>query len=256
MINLKTKNWEIKNVDTILFDKDGTIIDLHFFWGKMTELRCKEIIRRFHLDDSVFEILCAFLGYDVNAEKMLSDGITALYSRSKIVEIFKENLSDVGVSVSKLELVQIFDEVSEIFYKNMIDYTKPIVAAIDFIKKVRSLGLKLGIVTSDSIVSTNLTLKHFGWSSFFDTVVGRENSTETKESGALTKIALENLNANPKKTLMIGDAPMDFWAAKNANVENSILVTTGQVSKNELSAISPCVINSLSELKIVNKSIL
>lgn len=34
MINLKTDNFEIDNIDTILFDKDGTFIDLHYFWGK------------------------------------------------------------------------------------------------------------------------------------------------------------------------------------------------------------------------------
>jgi len=39
MINLKTKNWQIENIDTIIFDKDGTLIDLHFFWGKRTQLR-------------------------------------------------------------------------------------------------------------------------------------------------------------------------------------------------------------------------
>ncbi|MBQ7287136.1 MAG: hypothetical protein IJW73_05180, partial [Candidatus Gastranaerophilales bacterium] len=81
MITLKTKNWKIENIETVLFDKDGTLIDLHFFWGKMTELRCKEIINRFHLKKELFEQLCLFLGYDINLEKMLCNGITALYSR-------------------------------------------------------------------------------------------------------------------------------------------------------------------------------
>ena len=49
MISLKTKKWEINNIETILFDKDGTFIDLHHFWGKMTELRCLEIIKEFNL---------------------------------------------------------------------------------------------------------------------------------------------------------------------------------------------------------------
>ena len=55
MISLKTSNWQIKNIDTILFDKDGTFIDLHYFWGKMTELRAKEVIKNFKLNENLFE---------------------------------------------------------------------------------------------------------------------------------------------------------------------------------------------------------
>ena len=92
MISLKTKKWELKNIETILFDKDGTFIDLHYFWGKMTELRVQEIIKRFNLTENLFGKLCLYLGYDLNSQKMLPDGITALYSRSKIIEIFKNDL--------------------------------------------------------------------------------------------------------------------------------------------------------------------
>ena len=35
MISLKSKSWQIDNVETVLFDKDGTFIDLHFFWGNV-----------------------------------------------------------------------------------------------------------------------------------------------------------------------------------------------------------------------------
>ena len=57
MINLSTNNWEIKNIETILFDKDGTLVDLHFFWGKMTEFRIKEIIKYYNLKEELFEEL-------------------------------------------------------------------------------------------------------------------------------------------------------------------------------------------------------
>ena len=34
MINLKTDKWTINNIDTILFDKDGTFIDCTIFGAK------------------------------------------------------------------------------------------------------------------------------------------------------------------------------------------------------------------------------
>ena len=92
MINFKVGDYKFENIETVLFDKDGTIIDLHYFWGKMTQLRIKRIIKEFNLDFDLFNELCLCLGFDVNSEKMLENGITALYSRSKIIEIFKGDL--------------------------------------------------------------------------------------------------------------------------------------------------------------------
>ena len=111
--------------------------------------------------------------------------------------------------------------------------------------------MKLGVVTSDSVVSTELTLRNFDWENLFGVVVGRETSNETKESGALTKIALEKLGANPQTTIMIGDAPMDYISAKNAGIDNTILVATGQIDAVELQQMSDFVVNSLSEIKVV-----
>lgn len=251
MINLKTKDWQLNNIETILFDKDGTFIDLHFFWGKMTELRVEEIIKKYNLKNEIFDELCLCLGYDTTSGKMLSDGITALYSRSKIIEIFAKDLKNFGACVSEKELEEIFDFVSSKFYKQLPQYTKPIDEAIDFIKSLRAQNLKLGIVTSDAKESTLLTLKHFGWEDLFDVVIGRESSPHTKESGEPTKLALEIIGANPKTTIMVGDAPMDYISAKNAGIENTILASTGQIEEEELKKTSPYTVKSLSEILII-----
>ena len=250
MINLKTNEWEIRNIDTVLFDKDGTFIDLHFFWGKMTELRVEEIIKQFKLDKNCFDKLCLCLGYNTKTNKMLKDGITALYSRSKIIEIFKNDLKEFNVNTTDEKLAEIFDYVSEQFYKNMQNYTKPIDNAIEFIKKLHKKGIKIGIVTSDAKESTDLTLKYFGWEYLFDVVIGRESSPYTKESGEPTKIALKILNANPETTILIGDAQMDYISAKNADIEKTILFATGQIEKKELEKTSFYTANTLKEIEL------
>lgn len=250
VIKLKTKNWAIDNIETILFDKDGTFIDLHYFWGKMTELRANAVIDCFNLDKNLFSKLCLYLGYNLSTGKMLKDGITALYSRPKIIDIFCENLKECGVLTTHQRIEQIFDEVNVRFYSEMSKYTKPIKGAVDFIKKMHSLGIKNGIVTSDSKESTMLTLEHFGWKSLFDVVIGRESTPEHKESGVPAKMALETLNANPKTTIMIGDAPMDYLAAKNAGVEKTILVATGQIDADSLLKTSLYVVESLSDIEM------
>jgi HAD superfamily hydrolase (TIGR01549 family) len=249
MIKISSAGWEIDNIEAVLFDKDGTFIDLHYFWGKMTEMRAKEVIREFNLEVSLFEKICSFLGYDINTRKMDSAGITALYSRVKIIEIFRGNLGELGVKTSEKKIAEIFDRVSLEFYKKIDKYTKPINDAIDFIKELRRLGVKIGIVTSDSVESTNLTVRNFGWEDLFDVVIGRESSTEAKESGIPTKMALEKLELTADKAIMVGDAPMDYISAKNAGVENTILVTTGQVEAIELKKYSSFVVETLRDVE-------
>lgn len=250
MISLKTQDWQLDNIDTVIFDKDGTFIDLHYFWGKMTELRVAEILKRYNLPKDNFQELCLRLGYDINSGKMLSDGITALYSRAIIIQIFCKDLKDFRVDISEKELEEIFDYVNTIFYKEMVKYTKPINSAIEFIKKLRKTDVKIGIVTSDSKESTELTLKHFDWENLFDIVIGRESTKETKESGIPVKLALEQMKACSENTIMIGDAPMDYIAAQNAGVEKTILVATGQINKNDLLKTSDYVLDSLEEICI------
>lgn len=252
MINLKTNFWEIKNIDTLIFDKDGTFIDLHYFWGKMTELRALEVIKHYDVDDKIFPKICLSLGYDIISGKMLKDGITALYSRSVIIKLFVQDLQKMGIPANEEDIEKIFDNISTQFYKNMEKYTKPIDEAISFIKEIRNLGIKTAIVTSDSKVSAELTLKHFGWEELFDVVIGRESSPETKESGVPVKMALDLLKSETSSTVMVGDAPMDFIAAKNAGIETTILVASGQIEKETLAKTSDFVIDSLSEVKIIH----
>ena len=76
------------------------------------------------------------------------------------------------------------------------------------------------------------------------------NSTIAKiESGATTKLALDKICAVPDCTVMIGDAPMDYISAKNAGINRTILVATGQISYLELQKTSLYVLNSLKDLE-------
>ena len=253
MISLKTNKWQINNIDTVLFDKDGTFIDLHYFWGKMTEMRVSEIIKTFGMPNSSFARLCLYLGYNIETSKMLKDGITAMYSRPIVIEKFNEKLKDENIITTDKKIEEIFDYVSSEFYKDISKYTKPIEPAVDFIKKIKARGIKIGIVTSDAKESTMLTIKHFAWENLFDIVIGRESTKETKESGIPVKLALKLIGSKPENTVMIGDAPMDYIAAKNAVVEKTILVATGQICKKELEKTSNYTVNNLSEILITDQ---
>ena len=58
MISLQPPDWKLESIYTVHSDKYGTFIDLHYFWGKMSEMRVEEIIKRYNLSLDLFEKLC------------------------------------------------------------------------------------------------------------------------------------------------------------------------------------------------------
>ena len=112
-------------------------------------------------------------------------------------------------------------------------------------------GIKLGKVTTDSGDSTMLTHEYYDWEKYFSAVIGRESTKENKESGIPAKKALEIMHSTPNNTIMIGDAPMDYLAAKNAGIDKTILVATGQLNIKDLMSYSNYVVNSLKKIKII-----
>ena len=134
MIKISSKDWTIKDIECVLFDKDGTLIDLHCFWGKITELRAIETIKKFNLSKNLLPQICFILGYDYENKKMIPDGITALYSRSKIIEIFIKKLKEFEIYTNKTIIEDIFNKVTIDFNKISFEYVKPIDEAIELVK--------------------------------------------------------------------------------------------------------------------------
>ena len=97
MIALKTEKWKIEDIDFVIFDKDGTFIDIHKYWGRVVELRANAIIRYFNLSQNFYKPLCDVMGYDINSKKLPPDSPVGLYARGKVQEILLYFLIKNGV---------------------------------------------------------------------------------------------------------------------------------------------------------------
>ena len=116
MINLKTKDWQIEKIELVIFDKDGTFIDIHKYWGRVVELRSKEIIRHFGLSDDFFFFLCDVMGYDLSTCKLPFDSPVGLYARGKVQEILLYFLLSHNIEASIEDIETIFQTVGQDFF--------------------------------------------------------------------------------------------------------------------------------------------
>ena len=86
--------------------------------------------------------------------------------------------------------------------------------------------------------------------SYFDFIVGGDQSSSKKENGLIAINVCEMMNLDSEKVICIGDTISDYKMSMNANLKGSILVESGQVPINELLKNTKNCVRSLSEIKI------
>lgn len=252
MIKLKTSNWEIENIEAILFDKDGTFIDSHIYWGEIIKRRVNAVMNYYNIDKKLFEELCRSLGLDCNKNCLIPEGPIALLAREAVINSLLAKLKEYNIQAELNTIEQIFKDVHKAFLPEIYNYIKLIDDAKDMFQRLQKHNVKLAVVTSDMRANTEAILEHLKLREYFDIVIGKDDCTKAKKTGEPALIALEKLKVKPEYVISVGDASMDYEMAKNAKLKGSILVATGQTPFEDLKEFTNTVVHSLKEVKIEN----
>lgn len=249
-IKLHGPGWEIDNIKAILFDKDGTIIDSHKYWGAIIKRRSKALISELKLNRSFYQRICYAMGLSLKKQRLLPKGPIALVSRERVIKIltlfFKKN----DVKVSKKTIDIIFSKVHQDFLKDIFKYIRILPGAKETLSEIKKKNVKTALITSDSVDNAKQTIKHLGLEDCFDLIVGRELTPSAKSTGVAAKLTCKILNINPSDTICIGDAPMDVLMAKNAKLKACVGVALGQTPYLELRKKTKYSIKRFSDLMI------
>lgn len=250
MISIQTENWKIDNIQGVVFDKDGTIIDSHIYWGRIIQRRASAIIEKYSMSKECFDELCRVMGYCITEKKLLPEGPIALLSREKVINVVHQYLKSVCVNSQEKTIKDIFDNQHTIFMDELKDYTEILPEVKNFIKRLKDKGIKTSIVTSDSINNTMIILDNLGINNLFDFVIGKESAKEDKMTGIPALKAINKLDIQSENIVCIGDAPVDIIMAHKSNCKAGIGVSTGQILKAELSKYTKYIVSSFKELEI------
>jgi phosphoglycolate phosphatase len=121
----------------------------------------------------------------------------------------------------------------------------------ELLSALRAGGRQLGVVTSKPVFYAEQILRQFDLNGFFDIVVGAEMDLSNSDKAVLLAQAIERYPGIDKRTaIMIGDREHDILAAQ-ANGMDSIGVTYGAGSRDELTAAKPtATVESVEELAV------
>lgn len=249
-VSISANGWKLSGVSAILFDKDGTFVDSHQYWGDIIFRRSQAICETFNLQSLYIDKLELIMGFSRVLGKLLPSGPIALVSRDEVIEIVVRYLNSENIRASNVQISKIFEQVHHEMEK--IDkHIQLIPGSLPLFKVLKKKGIKLAVVTTDAIKNTEITLDKLCLQEYFSVIIGKESCKEPKASGKPAKIALSKLGISAQNSICIGDAPMDMQMALKSGCLASIGVATGQVSESELRKVTPYVVGSLSQLLII-----
>ena len=146
---------------------------------------------------------------------------------------------------------KLFAKTHDDFQQGKFDLGKPFPKARETLKRLKSQGFLIGVVSNRTKNSLHTTLKKAKLLEFIDVVVSAEDVAHPKPNKEHVLKTLELLRVNPKDTILVGDTDMDILAGKNAKVQ-TVGVTYGFAGKSIKDYNPDFVINKIEEiLKII-----
>jgi phosphoglycolate phosphatase len=139
-------------------------------------------------------------------------------------------------------------EVLKAYYReHCVDHTAVYPGAKELLGKLKSCGLKLGLVSNKPHEFTLITLDKLELAPYFTAVLGADGVSRKKPDPEPLLEALRRMGVSPREAVMIGDSPVDTEAARAAGMRVG-LVSHGFVPREEMSASHPdWLVDSLKE---------
>ena len=248
MVNIKVNNQTIEGIDLVIFDKDGTLMDLYHYWSQMVGLRAEFICQELGLDAKHYDNLLYEMGVDSKVGKLRPEGPVGLKKREIVLQAALDYLASIGYPDTYNLCFEAFKEVDSFSSENLKQFIRPIDGANDIVNELSQNGCKIAIATTDVTERAKLAMEFLGIGNKIDLVTGADMVGNSKPDPEMVYVILDTLNIDRSKAVIVGDAITDVQLGINAGLKASIGVLTGLSNANELRKLTPYIITSVEGL--------
>jgi len=202
----------LDKIDTVLFDFDGTLVKISIDFAEM-----KRMVLLLGEEYGVSP------GQDLYVLESVEDIFISLMRRDEaIADAFKCQAEEIIVNIEM--------EAAE----NSIMFP----GADNVLKELKNRGIKTAIVTRNCKKAVVRASEMAGF--IYDLLLTRDDVQKVKPDPVHLLDALNLLNSNPKRAIMVGDQPMDIIAGKKAGMKTAAVLTVRP--KDDFMDISPDII--------------
>ena len=253
MSSLVLPNVKIDNLKMVIFDKDGTLIDVHHYWCSMIEYRAGffiESLKNENIDSKiVYNDLIDSMGIDLKTKKMKAEGPVGIKPRSFIIDIAYETISKYTNGYTKQKVIDIFTEADEFSKSKLLDIVKPLVGVHSLLEALKKNDILMSIATTDITSRAKLAMEDLRLVDFFIEIVGSDLVHNAKPYPDLVEFITNKHNLTSKDVIVIGDSMADLNMAKNAKCR-FLGVKTGLFT-DEFIKSSEHIVDSLAKVEVI-----
>lgn len=182
----------LKDIQAVIFDIDGTLIDSMWVWREIDVL----FMEKYHLTEPEnFHEGMEGMSYSETAQYFLDIFPTLTHTKEELQDEWFQMAYDI--------------------YTSRISLKK---GAYELIQQLRKEGIKLGIATSNNRELAEGTLRYNGVLDQMDSIWTSCEAKAGKPNPAVYLKVAEDLQVEPKYCLVFEDVPMGILAGKNAGM--------------------------------------
>ncbi len=221
----------------ILFDKDGTLVDLDLTWGRAGF----DVMQRLAAGDaSAFARLCDAMLYDLDARRFAPLSPLIAGSPDSYVHLW-------AAALGRPSDAAMLNELDAAFSDATFRWLAPLGQPEPVLKALKARGLRLGLATNDGEASARRQMAALGLEAHMDFIAGYDSGHGGKpHPGMVTAFAAE-IGVEPGRVAMVGDSPLDLLAARAAGAI-AVAVLSGPASRDELEPLADHVIDGVEHL--------
>ncbi len=224
----------------ILFDKDGTLLDLERTWIPPYR-KAAEYIAGLAQKPALADRLMAVGGYDPDMRQWTTDSVLASGSNDDVVRTWERELG-FGLTREKQEHIR-----SQFFLSSV--QPVPITDNLHrLIHEIKSFGVILGVATMDDESSARAMLRTFDLHHAFEFVCGADSGYGVKPDPGMVQAFCERCSLRQGEVMVVGDSLKDLQMAKNARAGMAVGVLSGAQAHGQLESDADMILQSIEEL--------
>lgn len=238
----------------VLFDKDGTLIDIHHYWVSMICLRARRMREVFFSNNAdgnqIEKEIEQAMGVDHAACRVRPEGPVGVMPRPFIVDVARRTLLKHNIFANREEIEGVFLEIDAQTKADLLPLLKLLPGVRDILDALKKNNVTLGIVSTDITDRIIDAVNALGLSNYFKVILGGDAVAKTKPSPELVFAALSETGHSAKQTVVIGDHPVDIQMGSAAGASLNIAVLTGLADRDSFDPDVAVIINNLTCLKV------
>lgn len=222
----------------ILFDKDGTLIEINGTWIPTYRSMLQKL---FNCDQDSADQLLEQAGFDRKTSSFVAGSILAAGTMRQLVDIWWPKFSD-AEAVAHIAMIE------REFAHEARAFLKPLLPLEPVLAELKAMGLVLGIATNDNIRSATAHIEALGMAHFFIEIIAADTVDTPKPSGDMIRQFARTTGLDVSEIAMVGDNSHDMEEAHNGGAGLAIGVLTGNAGPEHIAHLAHHTLDSIAHI--------